>query len=190
VTLAAAYLLIGAGGHAKAVVEAGRASFGDPTAYVDPNPADWLAVAQIRSDLDVKESNLPVIIGVGGVCTAELVKRLELLDEYLARGHFAPVVVHPYAYVSHSARLESGTIVLAGAIIQPAVAIGRGVIVNTRAVIEHDSTIGDGAHVAPGAVVLGGCRVGRCAMIGANAVVLPGTSVADEALVPAMTRHG
>lgn len=185
-----ACLLIGAGGHAKAVVEAAEATIGDIAAYVDPRPAGWLTAAHVAADSEIKANGLPVVIGMGGVTVAQLARRLALLDTYLARGHRAPAIVHPQAHVSPTARLEAGAIVLAGAIVQPGAVVGRGTIVNTRAIVEHDCTIGDGAHVAPGAVVLGGSRVGRCAMIGAGAVVLPGAAVANEALVPALTRHG
>lgn len=182
-------LLIGAGGHAKAVAEAAAASVGEIVAYVDPRPAEWLQAAQLTADTQVKANGIPIVIGMGGVTTAQLKARLALLDAYLDRNHPAPPVVHPQAHVSPSVRLEAGAIVLAGAVVQPGVVVGRGAIVNTRAVVEHDSAIGEGSHVAPGAVVLGGCRIGRCAMIGAGAAILPGTTVADGMLVPALTRH-
>lgn len=185
-----ACILIGAGGHAKAVAEAAAATIGPIAAYVDPRPADWLHAAHLGADTDVKIAAIPIVIGMGGVTATQLKTRLALLDSYLGRGHPAPAVVHPEAHVSASARLDAGAIVLAGAIVQPGAMIGRGVIVNTRAVVEHDSMIGEGSHVAPGAIVLGGCRVGRCAMIGAGAVVLPAARVDDEGLVPALTRHG
>jgi sugar O-acyltransferase (sialic acid O-acetyltransferase NeuD family) len=183
-------ILIGAGGHAKAVAEAAIATAGPIVAYVDPHPCDWLRAAQLSTDADVKANGIAVVIGMGGVTTAQLKARLALLDFYLSRGHPAPAIVHPQAHVSASARLDAGVIVLAGAVVQPGAVIGRGAIVNTRAVVEHDSMIGDGSHVAPGAIVLGGCHVGRCAMIGASAVVLPAAVVDDEVLVPALTRHG
>lgn len=185
-----ACILIGAGGHAKAVAEAAEASIGDIVAYVDPRPADWLRIARLTTDADVKANGIPVVIGMGGVTAMQLKARLALLNSYLDRGHPAPAIVHPQAHVSPTARLDAGAIVLAGAVVQPGAVIGRGAIVNTRAVVEHDSTIGDGSHVAPGAIVLGGCRVGSCAMIGAGAVVLPAAAIDDEALVPALTRHG
>jgi sugar O-acyltransferase (sialic acid O-acetyltransferase NeuD family) len=184
------YILVGAGGHARAVVEAAAENLGAITAYVDPRPAKWLAAKHLTADSEIDAADLPVVIGVGGVTTAQLAKRLVLLDAYLNRGHYLPPIVHPTAHVSPSAQLEAGAIVLAGAFVQPGVIIGRGTIVNTRAIIEHDSMIEAGTHVAPGAVILGGCRVGRCVMVGANAVVLPGTVVADETLVPALTRYG
>lgn len=185
-----ACLLIGAGGHAKAVAEAAVAALGGISAYVDPRPADWLTAIHVTADNEITASGMPVVIGLGGVTATQLTRRLALLDAYLGRGHRAPAIIHPRAHVSSSARLGAGAIILAGAVVQPGAVVERGAIVNTRAVVEHDSVIGDGAHVAPGAIVLGGCTVGRCAMIGAGAVVLPAATVADEALVPALTRYG
>ncbi len=183
-------LLIGAGGHAKAVVEAARASLGGVSAYADPKPADWLDAAQIDDDDSAGAGDMPVILGLGGVTAEHLEKRLALLRRYLGRGHAAPVVRHPAAYISAAAELGAGSIVLGGAVVQPGAVLGEGVIVNTRAVVEHDTAIGAGAHIAPGAIVLGGCRIGDCAMIGAGAVVLPGAVVGDGELVPALARHG
>ncbi len=183
-------LLIGAGGHAKAVAEAAMATLGDISAYVDPRPADWLAAKHIAGDDKVEADGMPVILGLGGVTAPHLKKRMAVLRRYLDNGHTAPVLQHPAAFVSDTARLDPGCIVLAGAVVQPGAVLGEGVIVNTRAVVEHDCEIGAGTHVAPGAIVLGGCRIGSCAMIGAGAVVLPGAAVADEELVPALTRHG
>ena len=182
--------LIGAGGHAKAVVEAATATVGDIVAYVDPQAADWLTARQVTDDASVAASDEAMIIGLGGVTTAQLRNRLKLFESYLDRGHRAPVVVHPQAYVSSTAHLEPGVIVLAGAIVQPGAILARGVIVNTRAVVEHDCTVGAGSHIAPGAVILGACNIGSCVLVGAGAVVLPGVTVDDEKLVPALTRQG
>ena len=182
-------LLIGAGGHAKAVAEAATATLGGISAYVDPQPADWLAAQHIPGDDDVDADGTAVVLGLGGVTAAHLKKRLAVLRRYLDNGHVAPILQHPAAYVSDTARLGIGCIILAGAVVQPGAELGEGVIVNTRAIVEHDCVIGAGTHVAPGAVVLGGCRIGSCAMIGAGAVVLPGATVGDEELVSALTRH-
>jgi sugar O-acyltransferase (sialic acid O-acetyltransferase NeuD family) len=182
-------ILIGAGGHAKAVAEAATATIGDIVAYVDPQAADWLNARQIADDARVAAGDQAIIIGLGGVTTAQLRNRLKLFESYLDRGHRAPVVVHPQAHVSSAAHLESGVIVLAGAIVQPGAILARGVIVNTRAVVEHDCTVGAGSHIAPGAIVLGACNIGSCVVVGAGAVVLPGVTIDDEKLVPALTRQ-
>ena len=182
------YTLIGAGGHAKAIVETIQAA-GDAIAeYVDPVEADWLCVPWVTDD-SAPHEHMNIALGVGGIAPNLLFQRLNLLENYLARGYSAPPIIHVDARVSTSAELESGVVVLAGAIIQPAARVSKGVIVNTAAVVEHDCVIEPGVHIAPGAIVLGGCRIGMCAMIGAGAVILPAATVPARSTVPALTRY-
>ena len=184
-------LLVGAGGHAKAVYEAVVAAGDSVTAYADVRPAGWLATHRCLDDqaADREEPDTAVVIGIGGVTPEGLRARLVVLDRHVQRGRAAPTVMHRTACVSPTAALGPGVTVLAGAVVQPSAEIGRGAIVNTRAVVEHDSTIGAGSHVAPGAVVLGDCVIGECVMIGAGAVVLPGSAVPDDTLIPALSRY-
>ncbi len=182
-------VLIGAGGHAKAVSEAVQANGDILVGYVDPRPADWLEVVHFDKD---DEAILPVgagvVLGLGGVTPEDLERRLTLMEGYRMAGRDLPPAVHPSAHVSSAAHLDLGALVLAGAVVQPGASLGAGAIVNSGALVEHDTDIGAGAHIAPGAMVLGDCTVGRCAMVGAGAVLLPGAVVADRALVPALTR--
>ena len=185
------YVLIGAGGHAKAIVEGITQRGETVVAYVDPREARWLPARRISEQglaVEIAEG-AGIVIGIGGVAPENLEKRLSLLEGYRTSGMPAPAVVHPGAHVSSTAALGQGTIVLAGAVIQPGVTIHQGVIVNTGAIVEHDSEIGAGSHIAPGAIVLGGCRIGKCCMIGAGAVILPGATVADHSLIAAATRY-
>lgn len=183
-------VLVGAGGHARALVEALAARGIAIAAYVDRAECAWLPGIR-RYDSD--ESSIAggadgFVLGIGAVEPDGLARRLDLFRHYAARGWAAPAVVHSSAVVSASAVLGEGSHILAAAVVQPGAAIGAAAIVNSGAIVEHDSTVGAGAHVAPGAVVLGGVRVGECAMIGAGAVVLQGASVPDRTLVPANTR--
>lgn len=185
------YILIGAGGHAKAIAEAITVGGGAIEAYVDPRPAPWLDAPQI-ADEEAAGRAAPGsagIMGFGAVDPDGLTRRLALLDRYLAAGRPFHPWIHPLAHVSESARLGEGCLILTGATVHPAADIGKGAIVNTGAIVEHDSRIGAGAHIAPGAIVLGGCTVGDCSMIGAGAVVLPGAEVKDRTTVAAASRY-
>jgi len=181
-------LLVGAGGHAKAIVEAIEAAGGSLRGYVDPCAAAWLDRPRYAADGDAPATG-GAAIGVGGIDPDALARRLALLERYAARGFALPPVVHPAATVSRTAALGAGVVVLAGAVVQPDGVIGDGAIVNSRALVEHDCRIGRGAHVAPGAIVLGGCTVGECAMVGAGSVVLPGSEVPERATVRAGERY-
>jgi len=184
-------ILIGAGGHAKTLVEALAAAGVEITAYVDRAACAWLpGLRRYESDDAAKDHDGEgFVLGMGAVNPDGLARRLDLFRRYAARGWSSPSVVHPSAIVSENAVLSEGSQALAGAILQPGASVGAAAIVNTGAIVEHDSVVGEGAHVAPGAIVLGGCRVGACSMIGAGAVILQGAAVPDRTLVPANTRY-
>lgn len=184
-------ILVGAGGHAKAVAEAISASGHVLVAYVDPRPCAWLKdTRRFSGDASCNDDTAEgVVLGLGAVTPDGLTHRFSLFERYRARGWDAPAVRHPTAIVSESASMQPGGMILAGAVVQPGANIGEAAIVNTAAVVEHDSRVGRGAHIAPGAIVLGGATVGDAAMIGAGAVVLPGATVPRGASVSALRRY-
>ena len=57
--------------------------------------------------------------------------------------------------VSPSAKIGSGTVVMASAVINADAEIGNHVIINTNAVVEHDSKISDFVHISPSATLTG-----------------------------------
>ena len=181
------FVLIGAGGHAKAIVEAICETGGSISAYVDPKPSDWLDASQKIDEKNLSVSDGSIVIGLGGLSPKKLRARLAILDKIIERGFSAEPIVHPSAFVSSRAILEPGAVVLGKAIVQPGASIGRGVIINTNATIEHDSNIGAGAHIAPGAIVLGDTHIGDCTFVGAGAVILQGRSVPTAGFVAAQT---
>jgi len=183
-------LMVGAGGHARAVAEALATACTPVDSYVDPRPNTWLKARYLRADTETEA--LPAenfVIGVGGMSPEQLSNRLALFGAYRKRGWTPRTVIHASAIISKDTEIGAGCIILARAVIQPATKIGEAVIVNTGAIVEHDSSVGDGSHVAPGAIILGGCKVGAACMIGAGALVLPGAQVPDGTLVPAGGRY-
>lgn len=184
-------LLVGAGGHAKAVAEAIECSGLVIAAYADPRPCDWLpAVVHHETDDAIVDTMVAgFVMGIGAVSSDGLERRMDIYRQYRLRAWAAPPVIHPSATASPKAKLDDGCLVLAGATIQPGAEIGAAAIINSCALVEHDSRIGSGAHIAPGAIVLGGATVGECAMIGAGAVVLPGAEVPDRTIVSALGRY-
>lgn len=180
--------VLGAGGHGAVVAEAALASGTfEPVCFLDD-------FAQTHG---TKVLGLPVI---GAIGTLELLPpevtgvllglgnnrhRLRLLELARARGFDRPVVIHPRAYVSPSARLAGGTVVAAGAVIGTRTVIGSGCIINTGATVDHDCVLGDVVHVAPGAHLAGSVRVGNRSFIGIGSCVIPGIEIGDGALVAA-----
>jgi sugar O-acyltransferase (sialic acid O-acetyltransferase NeuD family) len=69
-------------------------------------------------------------------------------------------VVHPRAWVSPSATLGPGTLVLTGAIIHACCQVGEQVIVNTKVSLDHESKLGAFASLLPGVTTGGDVQVG------------------------------
>lgn len=93
--------------------------------------------------------------------------------------------VHPSAQLARGVIIGSGSVVMAGAIINADSIIGQDVIVNTRAGIDHDNTIGDGVHIAPGTTLCGTVNVGDESFICAGATIIPNLTIGSNVTVGA-----
>ena len=174
--------VIGAGGHARVVITTlGEAGF-EVVAVRDDDPATWgtrcLGI-EIRGGLAELRARppLPAIVAIGDNRTrARVVASLALPWA---------VAVHPRAWVDRTAQLGPGTVVFAGAIVQPQAVIGAHAIVNTAATVDHDCRIGDFAHLGPGTHLCGNVAIGSGALVGVGACARPGASVGDWATIGA-----
>jgi sugar O-acyltransferase (sialic acid O-acetyltransferase NeuD family) len=111
--------------------------------------------------------------------------RRALCEAILARGGALPVVRHPMASVSTTARIGAGTIVSAGVIVQSNAEIGRCCVLNTSCTIDHDNIVGDFVSIAPGAHTAGGVKIRDEAFIGLGALIINGVTIGRRASVGA-----
>ncbi len=183
-------VLLGAGGHARVLLDAMRTA-GDtlPECALDAakhgTSVDGVQIVggdDMLPDL-VKDGVTKFLLGMGGSGNATL--RPRLWESATHAGLKPHSVIHPRAIVSPLAQLGEGAQVLAGAVINAGAIIGRGVIVNTAAVVEHDCVIGDFCHLAPRCCLGGGVQVGERCHIGLGVVVREYLSIGRESLVGA-----
>jgi len=182
-------VIAGAGGHAAVLIEAVRSEgVWTVAALTDPVVRGELGGVPIvggDSKLDkLYERGVRVaMVGVGSVGQTQT--RMRLFDTLAAFGFDLPVVQHARSTVSQSARLGSGSMVFAAAVINAEASIGHNVIVNTAAVVEHGCQVGDHAHLSPRCVLGGGVEVAAQAHVGMGAVVLESRKVGRRAVVGA-----
>ena len=180
-------LVIGAGGHGKVVAEAAIASQAwTEVAFLDRRFPELRSVngwPVIGSDgaIATYRSRYPEIF----VAIGDNRARVEQLRECLESGFRAPVILHPRAWVSPSASVGPGVIVVGGAIVNACASIGRGCIVNTGATVDHDCELADGVHISPGAHVGGGTSIGECTWIGIGAAIRHGIRIGADVMVGA-----
>jgi UDP-perosamine 4-acetyltransferase len=182
---------LGAGGHAKSVLDA-LVSSGrfDVVAVADDDPArvggELLGFPIVAADELARLQSEGVghaFLGIGAV--GDNGPRRLAFERLLAAGFELPAIVHAAASVSPWAELGRGVVVLAAAVVNSDARIGDNVILNTGAIVEHDCRIGPHVHVAPRAVLGGHTEVGESAHVGIGATILQGLRVGAGALVAA-----
>ncbi len=89
------------------------------------------------------------------------------------------------AYVSPSAIVGSGTVIMPKAVVGASAKIGQGVVLNTASSVDHDVDIGDFVHVAPGCHLAGNVRVEQGAMLGIGTCVIPERHIGAWAILGA-----
>ncbi len=180
------FVVIGAGGHAKVVMDALLRAFGDQVeaVFADDNPAlagSLLLERAVQVPIPVRLApgdRVHVAIGDNRV-RQRLAERLAAGSANLLR------IVHPDASVSRFAEIDEGVFIAARAVVGPGSQVAAGTIVNHGAVVDHDCRVGAFSHVAPTATLGGGVRVGCRVLVGSGAVVRPGVVIGDDAVIGA-----
>ncbi|MBF0144655.1 MAG: acetyltransferase [Magnetococcales bacterium] len=192
------WVLLGAGGHARVLMDAlkqsGQAVSG---VYVPPNallPAWGSGLKPVHTDEQLLSRFPPdasrLILGIGSV--GDNRKRMRLFNHYRDLGYHFASVLHPGHLRGEDVLLGEGCQIMAGVVLQPGSSIGDNVIVNTGVCVDHECVIGDHVHLAPGVVLSGGVRIECAAHIGTGAVVIQGIRIGAGALVAAgatVVRH-
>lgn len=183
-------VIIGAGGHARVLLDALQLSACKILGFIDPAFAKGAqgpgGLPVLGGDEVLKElatSEVQLVNGLGSI--GPTASRSAVYRRGKEAGFAFAQVVHPSAVVSGSAMLGEGVQVMAGCIIQTGANIGANSIVNTRASIDHDCEIGETVHIAPGVTLSGSVRIGDRAHIGPGAVVIQGITIGADSLVAA-----
>ncbi|WP_293682733.1 acetyltransferase [uncultured Phenylobacterium sp.] len=179
-------LVLGAGGHAKVVIELLRAGGQVVGGLIDadPTPRQVLGVPVIGDDQRLEA------LREGGYQFAFVALGDNLLRRRMGRhvqalGYQLVNAISPAAVLSPSAGLGVGIAVMAGVVINAEARIEDLAIVNTGARIDHDCVLGEACHVAPGGVLAGEVHIGPLAFLGAGCSVIPRVRVGASAVVGA-----
>lgn len=183
-------IVLGGGGHGRAVIDALRSSGRAVLGVADPALAAGSLVDQEVSCLGADEAvsrhdpaSVLLCNGVGSVAPGG--HRQALFQHWGRLGYEFTSVVHPSASVSSTVQIAEGAQVMAGAVVQTGAKLGRNALVNTSASIDHDCVIGDHVHIAPGAVLSGDVVIGADCHVGTGAAVVQGVRIGAGSLVGA-----
>jgi len=173
------YWLYGASGHCKVIIDIIKLNNGEVDFIVDDDRAkkdfDGIEIKPPKSLGDVKEH---LLISIGNNQTRCRIAQNLNKDLFTT-------IKHPSATIASSATIDYGTVVMAGAVINPSCKIGKHCIVNTSASIDHDCEINDFVHISPNATLCGNVMIGELSQIGAGSVIIQGVRIGKNVTIGA-----
>ena len=183
-------LLVGAGGHCRSCIDViestGQYSIRGVVGVASEVGAVVLGYPILGCDKDLPgliDQFSSAIVSVGQIKSPVL--RMKLFELLNSAGAHLPEVVSSTATVSRHSNIQSGTIVMHGAIVNAGANVGCNSIVNSSSLVEHDCRIGDHCHISTGAILNGSVHVGDCSFIGSGAIIHQGVSIGRDVIVGA-----
>ncbi|WP_132063593.1 acetyltransferase [Dietzia maris] len=180
-----AFVVVGAGGHAREVASLVLATGNRLAGFLDDRPPSAsvirpFAVPYLGAVSEWREGGgNEFLLGVGSGPVRELLSRK------LGRLPPAQPLVSFRADLGVDVRMDSGVVIFAQATVTTNVSLGKHVHVGRGAAIGHDCVVGDFATVMPLASVSGDVYIGERATIGSGAVVRQGQRIGADSFVGA-----
>jgi len=183
-------IIIGAGGHAKVLIDTLKSQSVNIVGITDPDPNKVgriiLGVPVIGDDPVIENYNndsVELVNGIGMVANKKT--RQLIFDIFKKRGYRFASVIHHSVILSSDVELSEGVQIMAGSIVQTGCKIGTNSIINSRVSIDHDTIIGSHVHVAPGVTLSGEVQIGSGTLVGSGATIIQGVKVGEKATVAA-----
>jgi sugar O-acyltransferase (sialic acid O-acetyltransferase NeuD family) len=166
-------LIVGAGGHGRAVADVAAASGWTVAGFIEPGGAGSAPdVIGADADLPACVSRYRIDGAVVGVGNTALGRRVEIFERLRA-------------VVSRSARLGAGGVVFPGVVVGAGVLVGDNAVLYSGAIVEHGCRLADHVYLSPSVVLSGEVTVEDGAFLGAGAIVVPRVVVGKQAVVGA-----
>nr|WP_121270565.1 acetyltransferase [Pedobacter schmidteae] len=172
--------IIGAGGHAKVVLDILLESNQHISGIWDENSnlkfllgytiyGDFKAFKQLSSE--------QFVIAIGNNFIRK--QMASQLGSNKAR------VIHPRSVISKFAKIGIGTVVMANVTVNADTLIGDYVILNTNASVDHECKLADFVHISPHVALGGNVSIGEGTHIGIGSSVIQGINIGKWATVGA-----
>ena len=172
--------IVGASGHGRVVADIAEKTGYSDIVFLDDNPeikncGKWPVIGSSNKEYELDRD---IFVAIGNAEIREkLTKRF--CDRHMA------TLIHPSAVVADDVEIGAGSVVMAGAIINPGAKIGRSCIINTASSVDHDCILDDYVHISVGSHLCGTVEIGKSTWIGAGATVSNNISICGGCLIGA-----
>ncbi|MBO4962394.1 MAG: acetyltransferase [Clostridia bacterium] len=170
-------LIIGAGGHGKVAIDIAKNYYKTIIIADDFKQGEVLSckiIGGVEKALQGEKCDFFVALGDNKL-------REQIFDKFVSCGFTAVSLVHPSAIIAEDVVIGRGSIVMAGAVINPSVSIGIGCIINTCSSVDHDCVIDSFTHLCPSTHFAGGVKVGKYNTFGIGTIVINNITICDDA---------
>ncbi|WP_411348131.1 acetyltransferase [Paenibacillus sp. WLX2291] len=180
------YILYGAGGHAKVILDIIFASGNTVIGFIDDffEDTQWNGIPYLGNGQSIDtvinqypDTHFLVAIGNNRMRKA-IVQRLHHLVSW-------GKIIHPSAVIGSDVYIGEGTVVMPNVVINANTKIGKHSIINTAATVDHDNNLGDFVHLSPGVHTAGEVCIGNSTHVGINASIIPGITVGAHSIIGA-----
>ena len=174
--------IIGASGHGRVVADIAKKLGYEKIIFFDDSKAGGHCSKYpiVGATQDIFRYNCHAFVAIGNPGV-----RSRLMEQLEQEGKNVPILIHPSAVVAEEAQLGAGTVVVAGAVVNPGVKIGKGCIINTCSSVDHDCMIEDYVHIAVGAHVAGTVCIGHHTWVGAGATISNNIAICADCMIGA-----
>lgn len=178
-------VIIGAGGHGKVVADiAMKLNKYEEIIFLDDHNVGKncleIPIVGRCEDVDRYICEYDFFVAIGNAAV-----RQKISEQLKQKGAELATLVHPNAVLAQHITIGTGTVVMAGAVINPDSEIGEGCIINTCASVDHDCIVEAYAHISVGAHLAGTVKIGTRAWIGAGATISNNIEVTADCMIGA-----
>lgn len=113
--------------------------------------------------------------------------RRQVSDIFRQSGFTFATLVHPRAIIGPQVVLGSGTVVMAGAVLETHLSIGQHCLINVLCSVAHDCVISDYCNLGPGVHLAGAVCLGPGSDLGIGSVARPGVKLGPQTIAGAGT---
>ena len=176
-------VIAGTGGHSESVFDLAKSLDHEVVGFLDDvtDETNWNGIPVFKNIQSIG-SSFGIVVAVGnGHSRERIVREIRATADSI---HF-PILVHPSAVVSTSAKIGIGTVVMPFAYIGPKCTIGDFCIINTHSSIEHNSNIGNYVSIAPGVIMGGSVTVRDHTFIGIGSKISDNINIGKDSIIGA-----
>jgi len=182
-------IIIGSGGYSKVLIDILNLSNRNIIGITSKNmnTSDSFYGVKILGDDEIifnySPEDIELVNAIGSLPNEN--RRWDVANYFRNQKYRFSTLVHPHSYIASNCSLSEGVQVMAGAIIQSEVFIGKDCIINSGCIIDHECKISECCHLAPGVVFSGNVKVGSYTFIGTGTRIINNISIGEKSIIAA-----